>query len=60
MSGAEITVETLAAVGLVSASKGPVKLLANGSIDRAVTVRGLKVSGAAREAIVAAGGSVEG
>ena len=60
VSGAEITVETLAAVGLVSASKGPVKLLANGSIDRAVTVRGLKVSGAAREAIVAAGGSVEG
>jgi len=60
VSGAEITVETLATVGLVSASKGPVKLLANGSIDRAVTVRGLKVSGAAREAIVAAGGSVEG
>jgi large subunit ribosomal protein L15 len=60
VSGAEITVETLATVGLVSASKGPVKLLANGSIDRAVTVRGLKVSGTAREAIVAAGGSVEG
>jgi len=60
VSGAEITVETLAAVGLVAASKGPVKLLANGSIDRAVTVRGLKASGAAREAIVAAGGSVEG
>jgi len=60
VSGVEITVETLATVGLVSASKGPVKLLANGSIDRAVTVRGLKVSGAAREAIVAAGGSVEG
>jgi len=60
VSSAEITVETLAAVGLVSASKGPVKLLANGSIDRAVTVRGLKVSGTAREAIVAAGGSVEG
>jgi len=60
VSSAEITVETLATVGLVSASKGPVKLLANGSIDRAVTVRGLKVSGTAREAIVAAGGSVEG
>ena len=60
VSGAEITVETLAAVGLVSASKGPVKLLANGTIDRAVTIRGLKVSGAARGAIVAAGGTVEG
>jgi len=60
VGGAEITVETLAAVGLVTASKGPVKLLANGTIDRAVTVRGLKVSGAARGAIVAAGGTVEG
>jgi len=60
VSGADITVETLAAVGLVTASKGPVKLLANGTIDRAVTVRGLKVSGAARGAIVAAGGTVEG
>jgi large subunit ribosomal protein L15 len=60
VSGSEITVETLAAAGLVSAAKGPVKLLANGAVARAVTVRGLKVSGAAREAIVAAGGSVEG
>ncbi len=60
VSGNEVTMETLAAAGLVKASKGPVKLLANGSIDRAVTVRGLKVSGPAREKIVAAGGSVEG
>ena len=59
VSGAEITVETLAAVGLVTASKGPVKLLANGEVDRAVTVRGIKVSGSAREKIVAAGGTVE-
>lgn len=60
VSGAEVTVETLAAVGLVSAGKGPVKLLANGAVGRAVTVRGLKVSAAARAAIVAAGGTVEG
>ena len=60
VSGNEVTMETLAAAGLVKASKGPVKLLANGSIDRAVSVRGLKVSGPAREKIVAAGGSVEG
>lgn len=57
--GAEITMETLAAAGLVKASKGPAKLLANGTIARAVTVRGLKVSGSARERIVAAGGTVE-
>src|SRR5690242_14889445 len=52
VSGKEITMETLAAAGLVSAAKGPAKLLANGEIDRAVTVRGLKVSGSAREKIV--------
>ena len=50
VSGTDVTVETLAAAGLVKASKGPVKLLANGGIDRAVRVRGLKVSGSAREA----------
>ena len=60
LAGSEVTVETLAAAGLVRASAGPVKLLANGTIDRAVTVRGCKVSGAARAAIAAAGGSVEG
>ena len=59
LAGTEVTVETLAAVGLCSANAGPVKLLANGSAARAYTVRGLKVSGAARDAIVAAGGTVE-
>ena len=39
--------------------KGPAKLLANGGIDRAVTVRGIKVSAGAREKIVAAGGTIE-
>jgi large subunit ribosomal protein L15 len=59
VSGAEITLETLVAAGLARASKGPVKLLANGEIARAVTVRGLKVSATARERILAAGGKVE-
>ena len=59
VTGAEITMESLAAVGLVNTAKGPAKLLANGEITRAVTVRGLKVSGSAREKIVAAGGTVE-
>ncbi|MBM3898621.1 MAG: 50S ribosomal protein L15 [Gemmatimonadetes bacterium] len=59
LTGSEVTVETLAAVGLVRASAGPVKLLANGEIARAVTVRGLKVSATAREKVVAAGGTVE-
>lgn len=59
VEGSEVTMETLAAAGLVKAAKGQAKLLANGEIDRAVTVRGLKASAAAREKIVAAGGTVE-
>jgi large subunit ribosomal protein L15 len=59
VSGSEVTMETLAAAGLVSAAKGPAKLLANGAIDRALTVKGIKVSASARERIVAAGGTVE-
>ena len=59
VAGTEITMETLFAAGLVKANKGPAKLLANGDIDRALTVRGLKVSATAREKIVAAGGKIE-
>ncbi len=59
VAGKEITMETLVAAGLVKMTKGPAKLLANGEITRAVTVRGLKVSASAREKSVAAGGSVE-
>jgi large subunit ribosomal protein L15 len=56
--GGEVTAESLRAAGLVK-RKGPVKVLANGEITQAVTVRGLKVSASARSAIVAAGGKVE-
>ena len=55
----EITRESLAEAGLVRANKGHVKVLANGTITQAVTVRGLKVSAGAREKILAAGGRVE-
>ena len=56
---AEITRDALVEAGLVNANKGHVKVLANGQISQAVTVRGLKVSAGAREKIVAAGGRVE-
>jgi large subunit ribosomal protein L15 len=55
----EVTRESLAAAGLIRENKGPVKVLANGEISQAVTVKGLKVSAGAREKIVAAGGRVE-
>ena len=56
---AEVTRETLAEAGLIRPVKGPAKLLANGTVARAVTVRGVKVSAGAREKILAAGGRVE-
>jgi large subunit ribosomal protein L15 len=55
----DVTPESLAAAGLVRPKKGPVKVLANGRVTRAVTVRGIKLSAGAREKIVAAGGRVE-
>ena len=54
----DVTPDSLRAAGLVK-RKGPVKVLNNGELSSAVTVRGLKVSAGAREAIVAAGGKVE-
>ncbi len=55
----EVTPETLLAAGLIRAGKGPAKLLANGDIGHAVTVRGVTASATAREKIVAAGGRIE-
>ena len=54
----DVTADSLRAAGLVK-RQGPVKVLSNGELTQAVTVRGLKVSAAARQAIVAAGGKVE-
>jgi len=58
-AGTEVTRESLVAAGLIKSAKGPAKLLANGEITHAVTVKGLKMSAQAREKIVAAGGTVE-
>jgi large subunit ribosomal protein L15 len=57
--GTDVTPESLAEAGVIRARKGPAKLLANGEIAHAVTVRGVKVSAGAREKIVAAGGRIE-
>ncbi|MDA1081546.1 MAG: 50S ribosomal protein L15 [Gemmatimonadetes bacterium] len=57
--GAEVTRETLIEAGIIRTSKGHAKLLANGEVTQALTVRGIKVSASAREKIVAAGGTVE-
>jgi large subunit ribosomal protein L15 len=61
-AGATVDIAALEAAGLVknNSSRGwPVKLLANGEIDRALTVQVDAVSAAARAKIEAAGGSVQ-
>jgi large subunit ribosomal protein L15 len=55
----EVTRESLVEAGLINVNKGAVKVLANGEIASAVTVKGLKVSAGARQKIEAAGGRVE-
>ncbi|MBA3340574.1 MAG: 50S ribosomal protein L15 [Gemmatimonadaceae bacterium] len=57
--GTAVTRESLVQAGLISARKGPAKVLANGDLSRAVTVRGIRMSAGAREKIEAAGGRVE-
>jgi large subunit ribosomal protein L15 len=57
--GAEVTPMSLLEAGLIRANKGVAKLLANGEITHAVTVRGIRVSAGARQKIEAAGGRVE-
>jgi large subunit ribosomal protein L15 len=55
----EVTRESLVKAGLINPRKGPAKILANGELARAVTVRGVKVSAGARVKILAAGGRIE-
>ncbi len=59
LGASEVTRESLAEAGLIRGSSAKVKVLANGAITQAITVRGLSVSAGAREKIVAAGGRVE-
>ena len=59
LEGTEVTHESLLAAGLIRKNKGPAKVLNNGELTRAVTLRGIKVSASVRDSIVAAGGRVE-
>ena len=57
-AGVEVTPELLREQGVVS-RRGPIKVLARGDIEKALTVRAHKFSGKAAEKIAAAGGSTE-
>ncbi len=58
-SGAEVSIESLFAVGLVNKVKDGVKVLGDGDLTKSLTVRVQKVSKTAAEKITAAGGKVE-
>ena len=57
--GSEVTPESLVAAGLVKTLKLPIKILAEGEINHALTVTAHKFSTAAKAKIEAAGGRVE-
>ena len=56
-AGDEVTLDALRAKGLGTRRDVPVKVLAKGTLSKKLTVHAHKFSGAAREAIEAAGGS---
>jgi large subunit ribosomal protein L15 len=58
-SGAEVTLETLVESGLVKKVLDGVKVLGDGDLTKALTVKVNKVSKTAAEKIAAAGGKVE-
>ena len=59
VSGEVVDLVALVAAGLVSGETRFVKIILSGTLDRALTVRGLGVTKGARAAIEAAGGKVE-
>ncbi len=58
-SGSEVTPETMLAAGIIKNLNIPVKVLGDGDIDRALTVKAHKFSASAKAKIEAAGGKVE-
>lgn len=58
-SGSEITSEKMLAAGIIKSLAKPVKVLADGDIDRPLTVKADKFSASARAKIEAAGGKAE-
>jgi large subunit ribosomal protein L15 len=57
--GTEVTPELLIETGLVKKELAGVKILANGNLEKKLTVKAHKFSSAAQEAIQAAGGQTE-
>lgn len=59
IEGNEVTLETLKAANIIRGDMKRARIILSGKIERALTFKGVKVTKGAKEAIVAAGGSVE-
>ena len=59
VDAAVIDLEALKQANLVSKNIERVKVMASGKLEKAVTLKGIRVTKGAREAIEAAGGKVE-
>jgi large subunit ribosomal protein L15 len=58
-SGSEVNAETMLAAGIIKSLANPVKVLADGALDRPLTIKADKFSASARAKIEAAGGKAE-
>jgi large subunit ribosomal protein L15 len=59
VEGDVVDMDALRAANLISRTISSVKVFASGSIDKAVTLKGIRVTRGARAAIEAAGGKIE-
>jgi large subunit ribosomal protein L15 len=58
-AGTEVNLESLMAAGIVTTNDGPLKILGDGELSVALTVKAAAFSASAREKIEAAGGTCE-
>ncbi len=58
-AGSEVNPEAMLAAGIIKSIRMPVKVLGDGEIDRALTVKAHKFSASAKAKIEAAGGTIE-
>ncbi|MGB2925625.1 MAG: 50S ribosomal protein L15 [Limnothrix sp.] len=58
-SGTEVTIESLMEKGIVTSNDGPLKILGDGEISVALTVKAAGFTASAKEKIEAAGGTCE-
>ncbi len=59
LEGSEITLASLKAANIVRKDKLRARIILSGEVDRAYQVKGVALTKGAREALIAAGGSVE-